>query len=426
MNENHNARQPQATLSIARQPIFDTKRRLWGYELFCVGGSGNALSSGIPGGDNTALHVASSAYIALQQILSGGKKIIVNFSEKNILDEIPYALPPVLAALKVPEQLCLKPLVSDSLSRLKADGYMIALEGFTGSPHCESVYRLADIISVNVAGRSREELVAVIAAVGEYGAERMAGAVESPERCAVCQEVGFTLFHGPFFKTPQELKVRKLTSNEVSRFNLLKLIEQREPDFSMLAESIQSDVSVSFRLLAYLNSSSFGLRRKISSIQQAIALLGWQKMKSWLRVVLLTDMSQAPHASELFLLSTQRGKFLELVAIEHDYWGFDPDSLSLLGTFSLLDVMLGIPMGEVVASMPLDNRLKAALCREPNNEYLPLLDLVTCFEEARWEDAEGIIQRLGLNGVKVKAAFQNAIDWAGAISTLDSRENGEK
>jgi EAL and modified HD-GYP domain-containing signal transduction protein len=313
--------------------------------------------------------------------------------------------------------------VLDSLSRLKADGYMIALEGFTGSPHCESIYRLADIVCVNVAGRPQDELATIIASIGEYGAERLAGDVESPERSAVCQEAGFTLFHGPFFKTPQNLKVRKLTSNEVSRFNLLKVIEQKEPDFSKLAELVQADVSVSFRLLTYLNSACFGLRQKISSIQQAIPLLGWQKMKSWLRVVLLTDMSQTSHASELFLLSTQRAKFLERVALDHDYWGFDPDSLSLLGTFSLLDVMLGIPMSEVVAYMPLDGKLKAALCRESNNEYLPLLELVMSFEEARWNDVESMIQRLGLNGAKVKAAFRSAIDWAGTISTLGVKEN---
>ncbi|MFH0726419.1 MAG: HDOD domain-containing protein [Pseudomonadota bacterium] len=425
MNEKQTTDETSATLSIARQPIFDTKRRLWGYELFCVGSGIQTPPGGaLPGADNTALNVASSAYVVLQQILSRGNRIIVNFSEKNILDEIPYALPPVLAAVKVPERLCANSSVFGSLSRLKADGYMIALEGFTGSPHCESIYRLADIISVNVAGRPREALATIIASIGEYGAERLASHVESPERSAVCQEAGFTLFHGPFFKAPQNLKVRKLSSNDVSRFNLLKLIEHEEPDFSKLAELIQADVAVSFRLLTYLNSASFGLRRKISSIQQAIPLLGWQKMKSWLRVVLLTDMSQTPHAAELFSLSIQRGKFLELVAHDHDYWGFDPDSLSLLGTFSLLDVMLGIPMSEVVAYMPLDNKLKAALCRESNNEYLPLLELVTSFEEARWNDVESIIQRLGLNGVKVKAAFQSAIDWAGAISTLGSKENG--
>lgn len=414
MNDVDQSEAGPGMLSIARQPIFDTKKRLWGFELFCVESAGNA------GSESSSIQVASSAYIALQQILSKGNRIIVNFSEKNILDGLPYALPPVHAAVKVTEDLCMNPTVTDSLSRLKQDGYLLALEGFTGRPHCESIYQLADIICVNVSGKSDAELSGIIAGIGGYGAERLATHVESPERSGVCQEAGFTLFVGPFFKTPRNLKVRKLSSNEVSRFNLLKAIEQSEPDFSKLSELIQADVSVSFRLLTYLNSASFGFRQKIGSIQQAISLLGWRKLKSWLRVVLLTDMSQTSDASELFLISTQRGKFLEQVAHDHDYWGFDPDTLSLLGAFSLLDAMLGMPMSDVVDYLPLDGKLKAALCREPNNEYLPLLELAMCLEEARWQDAESMTQRLGLNSLKVKAAFQSALDWAGAVCSMES------
>jgi EAL and modified HD-GYP domain-containing signal transduction protein len=150
-------------------------------------------------------------------------------------------------------------------------------------------------------------------------------------------------------------------------------------------------------------------------------LLGWQKMKNWLRVVLLTDMSQSKDASELVLLSAQRGKFLELIARDHDFWGFDTDSLNLLGIFSLLDALLSIPMTEVVEYLPLENRLKAALCREPNNEYLPLLQLAQYFEEAKWEDAEKMIHQLNLDPKKVKSAFQTSIDWAGELATLHSK-----
>ena len=77
----------------------------------------------------------------------------------------------------------------------------------------------------------------------------------------------FSLFCGAFFKSPETITVKKLTSNEISRFNLLQFIEQDDPDFARLAETIQADVSVSFRLLAYLNSVAFGFSQKIKSIQ---------------------------------------------------------------------------------------------------------------------------------------------------------------
>jgi EAL and modified HD-GYP domain-containing signal transduction protein len=136
-------------------------------------------------------------------------------------------------------------------------------------------------------------------------------------------------------------------------------------------------------------------------------------------VVLLTDISQSKNAQELVLLSAQRGMFLERLARDHDFWGFNPESLHLLGIFSLLDALLGLPMSEAIQYLPLENKMKAALRRESNNEFLPLLNLAQCLEEARWEDADAMILQLNLSSKKTMAAFQDSVHWATQISTID-------
>ncbi len=414
-NENSNS------VSIARQPIFDRKRRLWGYEIFCVG----IVESTGPGSseESVAVNVASSAYIGFQQIMDRGKKVIVNFNEKNILENFPYAFPQNLAAVMVTEDVVGRPNVLDVLSRLKSDGYLIAVRGFTGNSTCDPLYRMADIVGADVSKRRKDELVRILELARPYDALLMAVQVKDTGSFELCRELEFSLFHGSFFKSPDQIIVRKFTSGEASRFNLLQVIEKDHPDFDQLAKTIQTDVSISFRLLAFLNSSAFGLPQKIKSIHQAILLLGWRKIKNWLRVVLLSDMSQRKDVSELVLLSAQRGRFLELVAREHDFWGFDPNSLNLLGIFSLLDALLGISMTEIVAYLPLENKLKAALCQDPNNEYLPLLHLARYFEEARWAEAEKMIQQLSLDSGQVKAAFQTSVNWAGELATLQSESS---
>jgi c-di-GMP-related signal transduction protein len=62
--------------------------------------------------------------------------------------------------------------------------------------------------------------------------------------------------------------------------------------------------------------------------------------------------------------------------------------------------------------------MKAALCRDANNEYAPLLHLAQCFEEARWPDVEAIIQQLNLDDAKVMAAFQKSINWVSGLEAL--------
>jgi c-di-GMP phosphodiesterase len=405
-------------VSIGRQPVFDAQRMLWGYELFCVG---DAVStrSGFPQETNAAISVQSGAYLCLQQITGRGGKVIVDFTEKSILDNLPHALPPVHTAVKVQEGMCGKPLVLEILAGLKGEGYLIAVEGFSGNSAYAPLYELADILSVEAEGCSREVL--------GMGALRrqtvlMARNVMDPAQFRSCQKVGFTLFHGGFFKAPDKITIRKLSSNEILRLNLLNFIERTDPDLKRLAGTIQADATISFRLLSYLNSAAFAISQKIKSIQQAITLLGWRNVRNWLRVVLLTDVSQSKDAHELVLLSAQRGLFLELIARDHDFWGFNPESLHLLGLFSLLDVLLGMPMQEIVVNLPIDSKMKAALCGETNNEYLPLLRLARCLEETNWSESETLVQQLNLDEKKVNAAFQASINWA---SELDSRQSGK-
>jgi len=67
-------------------------------------------------------------------------------------------------------------------------------------------------------------------------------------------------------------------------------------------------------------------------------------------------------------------------------------------------------MAEIVGHLPIDNKLKTALCREPNNEYAPLLRLAQCFEDARWPDVDAMVQQLDLDKAKVMEAFRSLID----------------
>jgi EAL and modified HD-GYP domain-containing signal transduction protein len=424
MTDNQRAADNTIFVSIARQPIFNEKRHLWGYALFCVGEAGPMQPAPLQE-DGTAVSVASSAYMGLQHIVEHGKRVMISFGEKSILAHLPYALPPELTMIRVSREVLDNPSVAEALTNLKSDGYALAVHGFSPAAGAEALYDLADLISLDVQGMTRPVLADILSRAQRYSCDLLAMQVRDGSQFLMCRDLGFTLFHGAFFKLPDTVEVRKLSSNEVARFTLLQMLEQEEPDSDKLAEAIQSDVSISFRLLAYLNSAAFGLRQKIKSIQQAIALLGWRKMKNWLRVVLLNDMSQKAETSELMAVAIQRGKFLERIAKDHDFWGFDPEILHLLGIFSLLDAMLGMPMSDIVTYLPLDPKLKAALCREPNNEYQPLLQLAECYEEARWEDGRRMVQQLNLNEAKVQAAFQASVDWANEMASLHTARPGK-
>lgn len=411
MNPNSSSEKQAKLLSIVRQPVFDLKDRLWGYQLFCVGSQG-PVCSGLEEADTIAANLAASAFIGLKQVTEKGMKLMVDFTSKNLFDHMPYALPPDLAAVTVPENFSLQAEMFEILSKLRKDGYTIVVRNFSADARYEKIYRLAHIFAVDAQNTPFTLLSKVVSSPLRNGVPLMAMQLENQNIYKQYQTIGFDLFHGSFFKSTDELILRKLAVNEVSRFKLLKLVEEKEPDVSNIVEALQADATLSFRLLSFLNSAAFGFRQKIKSIQQAVSLLGWQKLKNWMRVVLLGELNQSKHASALMFMAAQRGKFLEIIAAENDYWGFNPDSLHLLGMFSLLDAMLQTQMSDIVDHLPIEEKLKAALLNEPNNEYLPLLKLAQALEDVKWESVEPLINRLNLKLSDVTDAFQTSLEWA--------------
>jgi len=396
-------------LFFTKQPIFDSKRSIWGYELL-----GAEVKEGIyevfPQQESSA-SLSSSTYVALQEAVERGKKIMVGFDDASILAGLPYAMPPSCGVVRVLP--CSSPAagLETALQKLRGDGYHIVLEVLPGKSLPEDMHSQADILAFSFSAGNPDPTSLDL--MQKHRSPMLAQEVKTLGQFQAARDMGFTLFQGSFFKAPERMQDRRLGSNEVARLNLFRLMETEDPDVKSLAAAIRSDVAVSFRLLSYLNSASFGLRQNIQSIDQAIMLLGWLKLKSWLRAVLLVDLAGRDEVPrELAAVSLQRGKFLESLATNYDYWGFNPSTLFLMGLFSLMDAILGMPMENVVQLLPLDAKLKAALMRDPNNEYRPLFELLEFFEDANWTALEDLTRKLCMDIGPIKYSFANARDWA--------------
>lgn len=399
----------QRGIFFSKQPILDRKRSIWGYELL-----GGEMKEGIyevfPQLESAA-GLCSSACVGLQEAMERGKKIVVAFDEANILTGVPYALPPSHGVVRVLPGVTPSPGLDTALEKLRSEGYQTAVEVMPGRPLPDGIRQQADIFTFDLGAGNPDQ--AFLEQMQKTQGVILARGVKTVEQFQATRDMGFTLFHGPFFKEPERVRDRKLGSNEISRLNLFRLMETEDPDVKALAAAIRSDVSISFRLLSYLNSASFGLRHNIQSIDQAIMLLGWVKLKNWLRAVLLVDMAGKDEIpQELAALSLQRGKFFELLGTEYDYWGFNPSTLFLIGLFSLMDAILGMPMENVVELLPLDAKLKAALRLDPNNEYRPLFELMESIEDADLSALQTQTQKLFLDLDRIKDAFASARDWA--------------
>jgi EAL and modified HD-GYP domain-containing signal transduction protein len=398
---------------FTKQALFDVKRKLWGYEIQGGSEACAALACFIDQ-EQVVGSLASSSYMGVQHAVERGKKVVAPFDETGLLSKAPYALPPQHGVVKAVGRVSRPEAVLDAARQLRADGYALALESGPGMADVPGLSELADVLCFD-AGAGADPRDFLDRAKGRKVA-LLASRVQGLDQFEALKAAGFTLFQGRFFKEPEIMADRKLTSHQMSRFSLLRLIEAEDPDVDALSEAISGDVSVSFRLLSYLNSAAFGFPQKIQSIRQAIMVLGSIKMRNWLRAVLLADMAQhGDMPRELAELSLERARFLEQVGSRYDFWDFNPGSLFLLGLFSLLDAILGLPMAQVTDYLPLEEKLKEALRRETQSEYQPLLDLVACIEDADWQRLGELTRKLGFDQEVVKACASEAMAWSSAF-----------
>lgn len=394
---------------IARQPIFDIKQNIWGFELL-YRHSSDATAAVFSDEESATLAVAACASCQHMHYATNSK-LLINFSEKSILEKVPQALPAELSVVEIHEAAPTTDGYLQSLQQLKREGYRIALDGYEARPECKELLELADILKIDMLGRSITDVSRLVDSTRGGDHLLIAKRIQEHEQFHAAKNLDFNLFQGFFFHKPETIESRKLTANQAARLNLFSLMESEEPDFDKLADTIQADVAISYNLLSYLNSPAIGLREKIKSIKQAILMLGWKQIKNWLRVVVLRDMNPPNKTSELPYTSVQRGKFFSLAAQRHNIDSPSPDNLFLLGLFSLLEPMLSMPMKRIVVNLPLEEDFKAALCGEQNS-YTPWLQIANAFEHADWDRLDGIIEELGLDPMSTAQAYYESISWS--------------
>ncbi|WP_027177525.1 EAL and HDOD domain-containing protein [Maridesulfovibrio bastinii] len=398
---------------FARQPILKEDSSIWGYELLFRNSSA-ATKADITDDYKATLNVAANSCAIPGQPVQPGVKLVINFSHKSILEKIPYALPSQNTVVQISETIPPTPNLLAALQELSNDGYYIAINDYEVRPQGEILIDYADAVFVDVLTANTESLKRAHKSCEGKKVQLIAKRVEDSEKYELAKRVGFKLFQGYFFKKPENIGNRRLNSNEIARLKLYRLIENDMPDFDDLAEAIQADVSLTYRLLTLLNSPIFGFSQKIKSVKQAIVLAGWKLLKNWLRVIILTDLTPPQKSSELPLNSAQRAKFLELTARAYNNRNIDPETMFLLGLFSLLEPMFDLPMASVIKYLPLDQEIQSALCGE-RNIYTDWLDMAILFETAQWDVLERHLGELGFDPLIVSRCYYLSMRWANAF-----------
>lgn len=368
---------------VARQPVFTTKKTIFGYELLFRLGLENAFPD--IDGDVATSNLLSNTFFSFEfhEIL-GDRPGLVNFTRQLILQKTPLLFPQKHIIIEVLEDIEPEPEIIDALTTFKEHGYNVALDDFIYDKKFEPMIDLCNIIKFDLMETPLDTLYEIVDNIktNHENITLLAEKVETHEEFEQSREMGFTLFQGYFFSKPEILSKKDLSSNQVTKLHLLNEISRSDIDFNRIEELIRKDVSLSFKLLKFLNSAYYSRPSPINTIKDAISFLGIDELKKFINVVIVSDLS-ADKPNELIRISLMRARMCELCATMLNT-DFSTDELFTLGLFSCMDAMLDSSMKDILENVHLADEIKTALMGK-NKNFNTILRIVTNFEKGDWD-----------------------------------------
>jgi c-di-GMP-related signal transduction protein len=368
---------------VARQPIFDKGMDIVGYELL-YRRSMNNFFEGADDNQATA-DLINSAFLVMQfNELTSGTKAFINFSAEMLIKEIPLLLPKGYIVVEILEKVEATAEVLKACERLKAEGYMIALDDFTFRESSMPLIEWADIVKVEFPAVDTQIQRRNILKYGNR-VKFLAEKVETREEYQLAAAMGYDYYQGYFFSVPVIEKRKEIASMPTALMRLMQELNQPDPDYQTLTEIIETDIGLSYKMLRFAGSVFFGTRGDVYTVKQALIRLGINEIKKWVYLLLLKNVQSADN-KELVKTCLIRAKFMEMLALEagggrkhYDYF--------LAGLFSSIDVLLECTMEAAVGELPIALDVKEALLGK-KNDIAHALQLVLYQEMGKWDEID--------------------------------------
>ncbi|MBL4763417.1 MAG: HDOD domain-containing protein [Gammaproteobacteria bacterium] len=393
---------------IGRQPIFDADLQVCAYELL-FRSSKEGKFAGVVDGDQATSQVFMNAFIDIGLYnLVGKKKAFFNLTRHYLTTPDLVLVPPEQVVLEVLEDIVVDRELVDAVSKLKKRGYTIALDDIAlndldVNKDMQDMISMAEIIKIDCLELSQTQVKEHVEFFNMQNVDLLAEKIETREEFNFYKKLGFKFFQGHFLSRPTVIEGKGIAANKMAIMSLVQEVYDPDMDINSLSELVSRDVSLSHKVLRYINSAASGLSRSIDSISQAVVMLGIRIIRNWVTIMALAQMDDTP--SELSTMSLVRGRICEMLAKESAQLG--SESFFTVGLFSTLDAMLAVSMSDALESLPLATEVKSALTDFEGMRG----EALACAIALEHGDMDNI-KFAGVDGSVINDIYIEAIKWA--------------
>jgi len=275
----------------ARQAILDKDKKLFAYELLFRDSIDNVFPE-IDGDVATSKMVDASKFNMGISEFTGNKPAFINFTLETLSKGYAKMLTPDEVVIEILETVKPGKKLLAMCKELFEEGYTVALDDYIHQSVWQHFYPYIKIIKIDWKDTDIALIKEIKTAIsGHDHIQLLAEKVETYEEYNQALELGFELFQGFFFAKPQMVKTKSLSPSQMAMAELLYETSKPEVDLNSITSVFERDVSLSYKLLRYANSPTFRRRNEISTIKQALVILGSGELKRFLGLMFAVNVN---------------------------------------------------------------------------------------------------------------------------------------
>jgi EAL and modified HD-GYP domain-containing signal transduction protein len=396
---------------IGRQPIYDRGGAVVAYELLFRGGRAAAAADRSDAYATTQVILNAFAEFGLEQIV-GDRLCLLNMTREFLVGELPLPFEPDQVVLEVLETVEIDDEVIAGVADLAGRGFRIALDDFVFGTGHERLLGLASYVKLDVLGVDPRTIVSAVQEIRRFPNIRLlAERIETQSQLDAALSLGFDLFQGHIFARPQTLTAVSVNPSRMRRLELFTALTAANADIDAIVPIVTADPALSFRVLRATNSAANGLHRKVSSIREAVTVLGYDRIRQW--VVLLMASDVAATSPEHLAGTLTRARLCQLIA---RHAGVPADAAFTVGLLSGVADLLAEPIQELAPRLPVTPEISTALV-DGSGRLGQVLALARAYERSDLP----ALAAAPMSAAELARAYLSALGWSeGAIAGLDT------
>lgn len=384
---------------FARQPILDIDNKTTAYEILYRNMPDASEYAPTNDADSSTASVITSTFFGDSAFeVFEGKKLFINFTENLLLNGCAKLLPKDSVVIEVLETVRPTMQVFEALADLRIAGYTVAVDDFDLNGETAGFLDHCDIVKIDFR-TPRDHIEATAAECRRRKKIILAEKVETEEEVAYAKSLGCSLMQGYFFAKPMVMKGRSMSPMLISFLRIVELLNDDNVNLREVASIIETDAALTYKLLKLVNSIRHDWMQKVSSVLQAVKLIGINKAREWIYLVGLQKMNENT-ADELIVSAFFRARFCESLANAIRSARRHAKELYLMGLMSAIVNYSNNDYDTMLKDIPLSDNIKSGLTGG-DNVFADIFNVVVAFETADWDTVDSFIQKYNLNSDNV-------------------------